>query len=63
MEAENILFVGDDLKMDVMGAKSVGMPTAWLNRDGSSLVENISPHYQITSLSELLVMGPLKVAN
>ena len=63
LEAENILFVGDDLKIDVMGAQSVGMLTAWLNRDGSSLVENISPHYQITSLSELLVMEPLKVAN
>ena len=63
MEAENILFVGDDLKMDVMGAQSVGMSTAWLNRDGSSLVGNISPDYQITSLSELLTMKPLKVAN
>ena len=63
MEAENILFVGDDLKMDVMGAQSVGMSTAWLNRDGSSAVGNISPDYQITSLSELLTMKPLKVAN
>ena len=63
LEAENILFVGDDLKIDVMGAQSVGMPTAWLNREGSSLVENISPHYQITSLSELLVMESLKVEN
>jgi HAD superfamily hydrolase (TIGR01662 family) len=63
VEAENILFVGDDLKIDVMGAQSVGMPTAWLNREGSSLVENISPHYQITSLSELLVMESLKVEN
>ena len=63
MEAENILFVGDDLKMDVMGAQSVGMSTAWLNRDGSSPVGNISPDYQITSLSELLMMKPLKIAN
>jgi putative hydrolase of the HAD superfamily len=46
-----------------MGAQSVGMSTAWLNRDGSSLVGNISPDYQITSLSELLTMKPLKVAN
>ena len=63
IEAENILFVGDDLKIDVMGAQSVGMPTAWLNRDLSELVENITPHYQITTLSELLVIEPLEIAN
>jgi putative hydrolase of the HAD superfamily len=63
LEAENILFVGDDLKTDVMGAQSVGMQTAWLNRDLSELVENITPHYQITSLSELLVIEPLEIAN
>ena len=63
LEAENILFVGDDLKTDVMGAQSVGMQTAWLNRDLSELVENITPHYQITSLSELLVIETLEIAN
>ncbi len=61
--SENILFVGDDLHMDIVGAQSVGMPTAWLNRDGSSLVNNIKPLYEITSLSELLVMRPLEVLN
>ena len=63
IKAENILFVGDDLKMDVLGAQSVRMPTAWLNRDRSTLVENITPLYQITSLSELLVIEPLEIAN
>ena len=63
VDPENILFVGDDLKMDVMGAQSVGMPTAWLNRDGSALVENITPLYQITSLLDLLVIEPLEIAN
>ena len=63
LEAENILFVGDDLKTDVMGAQSVGMQTAWLNRGLSELIENITPHYQITSLSELLVIETLEIAN
>ena len=63
IKAENILFVGDDLKMDVLGAQSVRMPTAWLNRDRSTLVENITPLYQITSLSELLVIEPLENVN
>ena len=63
LDAENILFVGDDLKTDVVGAHSVGMQTAWLNRELSELIENITPHYQITSLSELLVIEPLEIAN
>ena len=63
LDAENILFVGDDLKTDVMGAQSVGMQTAWLNRGLSELIENITPHYQITSLSELLVIETLEIAN
>jgi len=63
LAAENILFVGDDLKADVMGAQSVGMRTAWLNRDGSDLAENINPHYHITNLSELLMIEPIKASN
>jgi FMN phosphatase YigB (HAD superfamily) len=63
IEAENILFVGDDLQMDVVGAQSVGMPAVWLNRNGSSLDENIYPLYQITCLSELLSIKQLKALN
>ena len=63
IEAENILFVGDDLKMDVLGPQSVGMLTAWLNRKRSALVQNITPNYQITSLSELLMIEPLETVN
>ena len=63
VKPENILFVGDDLKMDVIGAQSVGMPAAWLNRNGSPLVENITPLYQITSLLDLLAIEPLEIVN
>jgi putative hydrolase of the HAD superfamily len=63
VDAENILFVGDDLQMDVVGAESVGMPTAWLNRDGSILEKNINPIYEITSLSELLTLSTLQILN
>ena len=63
IEAQNILFVGDDLQMDVVGAQSVGMPAVWLNRNGSKLDDNINPLFQITSLSELLSIKQLKVLN
>ena len=63
VKPENILFVGDDLKMDVIGAQAVGMPAAWLNRNGSPLVENITPLYQITSLLDLLAIEPLEIVN
>ena len=63
MNAEDILFVGDDLKMDVQGPQAIGISAAWLNRNGSSLADSITPNYQITSLSELLIIEPLKVVN
>ncbi len=61
MDAEDILFVGDNLQMDVAGPQAVGISAAWLNRGGSSLSDSIIPDYQINSLSELLQIEPLKV--
>lgn len=61
VNVEDILFVGDNLIMDVEGPQAVGMSAAWLNRNGSSLTRRIIPDYQITSLSELLRLAPLKV--
>ena len=57
----DILFVGDNLKMDVEGPQAVGISAAWLNRNNSSLTSGIVPDYQITNLSELLQVAPLKV--
>jgi len=47
--------------MDVEGPQAVGMSAAWLNRNDSSLTSGIIPDYQITSLTELLQVEPLKV--
>ena len=58
-----VLFVGDDLMMDVQGPQSIGMSAAWLNRNGSSLLDGISPDYQITSLLELIQIKPLNLTN
>ena len=61
VNAEDILFVGDNLNMDVEGPQAVGISAAWLNRNGSSLTGGIVPDYQITSLSELFKIAPLNV--
>jgi len=61
VNAEEILFVGDNLNADVEGPQAVGIFAAWLNRNNSSLTSGIVPDYQITSLPELLQVAPLKV--
>ncbi|MBI4384792.1 MAG: HAD family hydrolase [Nitrospinae bacterium] len=58
-----ILFVGDDLQSDVEGAQRVGLPTAWLNRDGNGKAasRNVQPDYEIRSLLDMLDIGPRAV--
>ena len=51
-----MLHVGDSLKSDVMGAKNVGMPTVWLNREGLPNDTDIRPDYEVTSLTEILTI-------
>lgn len=48
-----MLHVGDSLKNDVMGAKNVGAPSVWLNRDGLPNDTDIQPDYEIASLTEI----------
>jgi FMN phosphatase YigB (HAD superfamily) len=48
------LFVGDRADIDVVGAQRVGMPVAWVNRDGKPLPDGIPrPDYEIQDLGEL----------
>jgi putative hydrolase of the HAD superfamily len=48
-----VLFVGDSLKLDVAGAKGVGMDVAWLNADAEPLDPGNRPDYVLASLSDL----------
>ncbi len=50
----DILFVGDDLRMDVAGAQSVGMRAVWLNRNNDPQVDGIIPDYALNRFSDLL---------
>jgi putative hydrolase of the HAD superfamily len=48
------LFVGDRADIDVIGARGVGMPTAWINREAASLPEDVQPpDFEIRDLAEL----------
>ncbi len=57
VDAEDVLFVGDDLQCDIVGAKNVGMRTAWIVRDATTVVNDevttIHPDFIIHSLEQL----------
>lgn len=47
------LMVGDKLTTDILGANTVGMKCAWINRHELSRTDDIVPCYEIRSLREL----------
>ncbi len=51
-----VLFVGDNLNTDVVGAQNVGMPAAWLNRSGRESPADVNPDYEVKSVTELLTL-------
>ena len=59
-ELSQMLHVGDSLKNDVAGAKNVGTPSVWLNRDGLPNDTNIQPDYEVASLTEILAIVGLE---
>jgi putative hydrolase of the HAD superfamily len=50
---ENILHVGDDPHMDVLGALGAGMQAAWINRNGQVWSLEAQPHANLGSMAEL----------
>jgi putative hydrolase of the HAD superfamily len=57
VSAEEALYVGDLPVYDIVGAKSVGMKMAWVNRSGVP-IENLEsrPDYIVQGLREFLVL-------
>jgi 2-haloacid dehalogenase len=54
LPVDQVLYVGDSPVADVLGARSAGMPVAWLNRLGVERPERIpEPDIEVKDLSEL----------
>jgi FMN phosphatase YigB (HAD superfamily) len=54
IEARQALFIGDSHALDVVGAKSIGMDVAWVNRGGVPLTDGmLEPDYTIRGIAEL----------
>lgn len=55
LAAENVLHVGDDLVLDVAGARQAGLRTAWLNRHAAArAADAVAPDLEIRDLGELV---------
>ena len=57
MKPEEILFVGDNLRLDIVGAQNVGMKSAWINRERKDILAGSEPDYELHSLEDLLRIG------
>lgn len=51
---DRVLHVGDSLTSDVAGATRVGIPTAWINRQGKPSPTMTAPTYEASDLESLL---------
>lgn len=48
-----VLMVGDNPDADIVGGINAGLDTCWLNMENQTINQNITPKYQVSSLSKL----------
>jgi putative hydrolase of the HAD superfamily len=53
VQPEEVLHVGDDMMLDVLGALNAGMQAAWLNRGDHLWPHEQEPHVALAHLGEL----------
>lgn len=58
VEPSQVLHVGDDAALDVLGALDSGMQTVWVNRADHLWVHAEVPHETVTRLSDLCELFP-----
>jgi FMN hydrolase / 5-amino-6-(5-phospho-D-ribitylamino)uracil phosphatase len=51
--SHEVLHVGDDAALDVLGGLGAGMQTAWINRHAHSWVHGNEPHATVSNLEQL----------
>ena len=56
MLPSEVLHVGDDATLDVLGALNSGMQTAWVNRADHLWPHTELPHVTVTHLEELCAL-------
>jgi YjjG family noncanonical pyrimidine nucleotidase len=52
-DTSTVLFVGDRLESDILGAQNAGLASCWFNPLGAANVTGIEPRYEISRLAEL----------
>ena len=52
--AEDGIMVGDNLMTDILGSSRVGMRNVWINRENKPKNPDVTPTYEVTSLTEFL---------
>ncbi|MES2948132.1 MAG: HAD-IA family hydrolase [Pseudomonadota bacterium] len=52
----DVLHVGDDAALDVLGALGAGMQTVWINREAHTWRHAEQPHHTVTDLNELVAL-------
>ena len=50
---DRVLMVGDNPDSDILGGINAGLDTCWVNVDGRTAAEAVTPTYEVASLAEL----------
>jgi 2-haloalkanoic acid dehalogenase type II len=58
VQPSQVLHVGDDAALDVLGALNCGMQTVWVNRSEQLWAHSAVPHKTVTTLTELCDLFP-----
>ncbi len=53
VQAHEVLHIGDDASLDVLGALACGMQTVWVNREDHLWTHAAQPHETVSSLAEV----------